>query len=638
MGFIKSAAKKSLLALTKKGELTPRFWARFFEAFVTKDELISFADSGAVDHGLLDGLTDDDHTQYYNSVRHTALSHSFVDHTDLQSIGTNTHAQIDTHVGNGTIHFTEGSIDHGSIAGLGDDDHLQYLTRSDWRQNGFWDAPTETALAWNDGTLTLTLSPAVTSFKYFYDGMPYTESGDLAATITDTEGLWLFYIASGGAASLSTIMNPTSQQVEDAILDEVLVAYVYWDAANNDGRLLDERHGSNMSPEIHHYLHETQGAKYFSGMTPGDILVDQNGSSDTHAQISITAGRFYDEDIQHDTLAHAATDTWECYYVDGSGYVRWVDCEATFPVYAIGGVIAYNNAGTLTAVGSQKYVLYHIFSTNIHTDAGANFYPVVTPGVAEYSSKALAQDAALTEIQAIDFGEWPTEEVVPIATVIFLRGAAMSNGVTAAIISTEGGGDFIDWRYAAVTGSSTSVNDHGALSGLGDDDHPQYLPLTAGSGKPLTGDLYLDKTSSPQVVLREGGSGTSLSIIKDSGTEAWINHYESAASSGIVIDPLVGDGSSNATLYMFLQTSTTGTRVLNIYEGDGTATVQHSFNAGTGDVDLCQQGGGLKVSNGYVRLPYLAGAPASPANGMIWMESDGLHIYYAGAEKVVAGV
>jgi len=48
------------------------------------------------------------------------------DHTALSNIGTNTHAQIDTHIADGTTHFTEGSIDHGSIAGLSDDDHPQY--------------------------------------------------------------------------------------------------------------------------------------------------------------------------------------------------------------------------------------------------------------------------------------------------------------------------------------------------------------------------------------------------------------------------------------------------------------------------------------------------------------------------------
>lgn len=66
--FIKSATKASLLALTKKGELTPKFWARLLEALVTKDELQNYVDSfesgGGVDHGTTTGLGDDDHVQY----------------------------------------------------------------------------------------------------------------------------------------------------------------------------------------------------------------------------------------------------------------------------------------------------------------------------------------------------------------------------------------------------------------------------------------------------------------------------------------------------------------------------------------------------------------------------------------------
>ncbi len=38
-----------------------------------------------------------------------------------------------------------------------------------------------------------------------------------------------------------------------------------------------------------------------------------------------------------------------------------------------------------------------------------------------------------------------------------------------------------------------------------------------------------------------------------------------------------------------------------------------------------------------LQFPILAGA-AGATNGMMWMENDGLHIYYNGAEKVVAGV
>jgi hypothetical protein len=39
-----------------------------------------------------------------------------------------------------------------------------------------------------------------------------------------------------------------------------------------------------------------------------------------------------------------------------------------------------------------------------------------------------------------------------------------------------------------------------------------------------------------------------------------------------------------------------------------------------------------------LQVPYLTGVPASVANGSVWMEADGLHIYYNGAEKLVAGV
>jgi hypothetical protein len=59
-----------------------------------------------------------------------------ISHTDLTDIGINTHNSIDNHLASGEIHFTEASIDHGSIAGLSDDDHTQYLLRSDYVDDG----------------------------------------------------------------------------------------------------------------------------------------------------------------------------------------------------------------------------------------------------------------------------------------------------------------------------------------------------------------------------------------------------------------------------------------------------------------------------------------------------------------------
>ena len=111
-------------------------------------------DLSGVDHGILSGLLDNDHPQYVLSATNQALSslvtsvegstvdisayiaanetawstdNDTTDHTQLTNIGTNTHAQIDGHISDITKHFTVASIDHGSIAGLGDNDHPQYV-------------------------------------------------------------------------------------------------------------------------------------------------------------------------------------------------------------------------------------------------------------------------------------------------------------------------------------------------------------------------------------------------------------------------------------------------------------------------------------------------------------------------------
>lgn len=42
------------------------------------------------------------------------------------------------------------------------------------------------------------------------------------------------------------------------------------------------------------------------------------------------------------------------------------------------------------------------------------------------------------------------------------------------------------------------------------------------------------------------------------------------------------------------------------------------------------------LGSGLVVLPYLSGLPADVVNGAIWMEADGLHVYYNGAEALVA--
>jgi len=87
--------------------------------------------SHVTDHGGLTGLGDDDHTQYHNDARgdarYSQLGHSHVhthleaDITDLQSYSLTTHDHDLDYSALGHNH------DHGALTGLGDDDHTIYL-------------------------------------------------------------------------------------------------------------------------------------------------------------------------------------------------------------------------------------------------------------------------------------------------------------------------------------------------------------------------------------------------------------------------------------------------------------------------------------------------------------------------------
>ena len=103
-----------------------------------------------IDHGLLEGLIDDDHVQYIRADGtrnftgtisgiyptednhlttkeyvddNIALASGVTDHTLLSNIGTTTHPDIDVHIGSGELHV----VDHGLLDGLTDDDHIQYI-------------------------------------------------------------------------------------------------------------------------------------------------------------------------------------------------------------------------------------------------------------------------------------------------------------------------------------------------------------------------------------------------------------------------------------------------------------------------------------------------------------------------------
>jgi hypothetical protein len=96
-----------------------------------------------------------------------------ISHFDLTDIGVNTHAAIDTHIADGTIHFTEGSISHLNIADIGTNSH----------------AAIDTHIA--DGTVHFTLEAV---------------DDQVAGLLQDVEGLTFTYDDPGN--TLTPVLDP----------------------------------------------------------------------------------------------------------------------------------------------------------------------------------------------------------------------------------------------------------------------------------------------------------------------------------------------------------------------------------------------------------------------------------------------
>lgn len=90
--------------------------------------LVSVAPS-EIDHGNLAGLSDDAHLNYLTSGRHSAIDHTSLVHAAMTVADSST---IDfTLTGQQiTASVIQSAIDHGNLAGRSDDDHTQYLLAS----------------------------------------------------------------------------------------------------------------------------------------------------------------------------------------------------------------------------------------------------------------------------------------------------------------------------------------------------------------------------------------------------------------------------------------------------------------------------------------------------------------------------
>ena len=86
---------------------------------VRHDHLTDFTNVGTKTHAQIDTHIADGTIHFIEGA---------ISHLNILNIGTNTHADIDTHIADGTIHFIEGAISHLNILNIGTNTHTQIDT------------------------------------------------------------------------------------------------------------------------------------------------------------------------------------------------------------------------------------------------------------------------------------------------------------------------------------------------------------------------------------------------------------------------------------------------------------------------------------------------------------------------------
>ena len=333
---------------------------------------------------------------------------------------------------------------------------------------------TQSSVSFNNATRVFTISPTGASFTIWCKGKRFIKSTSQTVTIPNTTGLYYIYFDSTG-----TLQYRTTYFDWD---DDCMTAYVYWNSSTSQAEFFaDERHGITLDWQTHEYLHRTRGAVIASGFGATNYVVDGDGSSDAHAKLDIANGTFFDEDMEIDIVHDAtpASNSWEqvlegnaeipVFYLSGTAWRK--DAATEFPLKQGTSRPQYNSYSapnwSATDIADNKFGISWIIATNNLNS------PVITVlGQASYNTVGDAEAATWDELDLTGF---PVFEFRPLYKLIYQCNDTYTNSVNARFVGVY------DLRRVTSAGESipaTPVSDHGSMTGLGDDDHSQYVHLS----------------------------------------------------------------------------------------------------------------------------------------------------------------
>jgi hypothetical protein len=428
----------------------------------------------------------------------------------------------------------------------------------------------DSIISFNKTTREFSISPASTSYSVWCVGKKFTKTSTETIQIPNDSALhFIFFDSEGRLGTRQSYFEWDS---------EAPVSYIYWNADDQEAYFFaDERHGIVLDWATHEYLHRTRGAAIANGfgINNYDLTGDANiGNSDTYAQIDIANGTFFDEDLQVD-ITHSNTpapNTWEqklqgiaeipVFYRVGNVWKK--DTATQFPLKQGTARAQYNldTAGVWSTqdIVSGRFGISWIIATNNLDE------PIIAVlGQGDYPANGAAHEAFY---ESLNLDGFPIVEFRPLYKIIYKVSDTYTNSVKTVFT------DITDLRSIIAGGGvpSTAVSDHGSMTGLADDDHPQYLnesrhndldhsiALGTASLNDL-GDVNIATPSSGQGLVWDGSvwlnttiplslngltdviitSATPNQVLKWNGTN-WVNDESPSSISGTTFSETIGDG------------------------------------------------------------------------------------------------
>ncbi|MHA2064688.1 MAG: hypothetical protein ACXABY_09970, partial [Candidatus Thorarchaeota archaeon] len=363
----------------------------------------------------------------------------------------------------------EGSyyLNHGNHTGLADDDHPQYLSRQ--FANGTFKESFD-ALITSDGvTITCTLDTAsgVTGLStQFSDGVT---DFTVPATVTCTAGTdvspqanYIYVLQSTGALTKSTSDWPATEHIKVAFVLVPSAAFVQSNGVYVNQNWNDHLAGTDNQGHLSHIAERSrlQGAIYHDGI----------GGAGTTDYVTITSGSpdVIDLKVATGTIYQMHRHTVPAF--DTSGGDEFLVPNDSVTAYTTGTDLADFLTDAAGVSMSGKY--YNLVLWGVGNKTGEFAPMMVNLPLGSYNLEANAlADASSYDVFTIPDAFNKESSTGFLIARITLKHSAAGGGTWTHVATQDLRGLSVS---AAASGGGGTLSDHGALSGLADDDHTQY--------------------------------------------------------------------------------------------------------------------------------------------------------------------